>query len=348
MLKLTILFVFLLVCGGEGCLRRAAHHSPRTPAELATVLRGLLGGETIHLLPIEYLGEFTLPIRSPIYLKGATDPTTGKGTTLKGNGSGPVLTIAGGRWNLESLALNGSSGTGIQVNGNGHILKAIKIQGIPEAIKIMGNGNILQSISIKECDTGITLNGNSSSLSAISITDAKTYGLKVESGSQGTMLSSVAIITSPVSLILSEKTCCGHVESLGADGVVSILGDKWTFNSIASKGALNIVGCGNILNKSSLKELFLSRTCANDVDGASNSIRRLLSVPSAAVEVAKSSLPETPSTNSTAGTSSEGAVGLTGNSTEGGIGNAILSVPATVANGAKSVLNAGAGAVGLV
>lgn len=205
----TLIFVgtILLLRGGDSKIIK-----PASSAELQNALDQAQPGDTIQMLPMNYVGDFVISTNGPCTLTGDTN------SSLESQDIG--INLKGSNWNLKSFEIKGPQ-QGILLEGTKNSLESIVLQKCGKAMVIKGEENTIKSCVISEADIGINLDGSRNNLHYNSIN-----------------------IQNPA-IVIPPESCCGYLEANVANGEVHLDGNNYRLEGNVANHGLYVKGCNN-------------------------------------------------------------------------------------------------------
>ncbi|KAJ6632638.1 hypothetical protein Bhyg_17235, partial [Pseudolycoriella hygida] len=205
----TLVFVgtLLLLHGGDAKIIK-----PGSSAELQSAFDQAAPGDTIQMLPMNYVGDFVISTNGPC--------------TLVGDGNSSIesqdigIHMKGSNWNLKSFEIKGPQ-QGILIEGTKNVLEGVVLQKCGKAMVIKGEDNTIKSCVISEADIGINLDGSRNNLHYNSIN-----------------------IQNPA-IVIPPESCCGYLEANVANGEVHLDGNGYRLENNVANHGLYVKGCDN-------------------------------------------------------------------------------------------------------
>lgn len=205
---LVLIGTLLLIHGGESKLIK-----PASSAELQSALDTASPGDTIQMLPMNYVGDFVISSNGPCTLVG--DGNSSLESELVG------IHMKGSNWNLKSFEIHGARDQGILIDGSKNVLEGVIVQKCGKAMVVKGEENTIKSCVISEADIGIMLDGSKNNLHYNSIN-----------------------IQNPA-IVIPPESCCGYLEANVANGEVHLDGNGYRLDNNVANHGLYVKGCNN-------------------------------------------------------------------------------------------------------
>lgn len=205
--QLIFVGTLLLIHGGHSKIIK-----PASSGELQNALDQAAPGDTIQMLPMNYVGDFVCSSNGPITLVGDGN------TTIESESIG--MHIKGSEWNLKSFEIKGPL-QGILIEGNKNLLEGLVLQKCGKAMIVKGEENKIKSCVISEAELGIVLDGSRNNLHFNSIN-----------------------IQNPA-IVISPESCCGYLEANVANGEVHLDGNMYRLEGNVANHGLYVKGCNN-------------------------------------------------------------------------------------------------------
>lgn len=185
---------------------------PASSAELQSAFDSAAPGDTIQMLPMNYMGDFVISSNGPCTLVGDGN------SSLESQDIG--IHMKGSQWNLKSFEIKGPQ-QGILIEGTKNVLEGVILQKCGKAMVVKGEDNTIKSCVISEADIGINLDGSRNNLHYNSIN-----------------------IQNPA-IVIPPESCCGYLEGNVANGEIHLDGNGYRFDNNVANHGLYVKGCDN-------------------------------------------------------------------------------------------------------
>jgi len=225
----------IFVLSVHGTMRK-----PKDAAELQIALDKARAGDVIELMPIEYVGEFTVTKSSAI----PDIPITVRGISSSG----------------EITTLSSKDGTVFNVTASHYIFRTMWIVKSQTAMIVSGSENEIDGVSIKDSKEGIIVTGEKNKLTAITISNVN-IGLQVKSN-HFTLLHS-SITSGNLSMQVDKDTCCNKFDNNVFNGYVNLLGNGNKLDANVANGGMLVTGCYNEFKSNVVLQMKLTKKCDN-------------------------------------------------------------------------------------
>lgn len=213
---------------------------PKDAAELHIALDKARAGDVIELMPIEYVGEFSVTKSSaipdiPITIRGIS--SSGEITTLSSE-EGVVWNVTASHYIFRTMWIVKSQ-TGIIMSGTGNEIDGVSIKDTKKAIIVSGENNKLTALTFSNVDVGLQIRTNHVTLLHSSITSGN------------------------VSMQVDKETCCNTFDNNVFNGYVNLLGNGNKLSANVANGGMLVTGCYNEFKSNVILQMKLTKKCDN-------------------------------------------------------------------------------------
>lgn len=234
---LLCLCIFILTV--YGTMRK-----PKDSAELQIALDKARAGDVIELMPVEYVGEFSVTKSSaipdiPITVRGIS--SSGQITTLSSK-DGIVFNVTASHYIFRTMWIINSD-TGVIMSGSENEIDGVSIKDTKEGIIVTGEKNKLTSLTLSNVEIGLQVRTNHLTLIHSSITSGN------------------------LSMQVDKDTCCNTFDNNVFNGYVNLLGNGNKLEANVANGGMLVTGCYNEFKSNVVLQMKLTKKCDNPDKG---------------------------------------------------------------------------------